>query len=244
MKKVILTLTTALAACLLFISCGTTQKINPEANTKLAILSIYGNAALPWYELDKNGNEPSPSQGLLGKALTSMFDMENPEMLTAEDRLNYAEDYLKKAFYENFNIEAADKEAVTGSRKYKMLSEGLFSSMNTAKKADGYKLIEKLGAPTISKIYKETGANTAIILKFAFFKKLTSGTKSHGTAVPYVTMRATVYDEKGKEFHYKTYKAEGSPAKISRKDSGSDELIAAYPETIEKLINQLCVDLM
>ena len=108
MKKVILTLTTALAACLLFISCGTTQKINPEANTKLAILSIYGNAALPWYELDKNGNEPSPSQGLLGKALTSMFDMENPEMLTAEDRLNYAEDYLKKAFYENFNIEAAD----------------------------------------------------------------------------------------------------------------------------------------
>ena len=129
MKRVILTAITVLAACL-FISCGTTRKINPEANTNLAILSIYGNAALPWYELDKNGNPPSASQGILGKALTSVFDMEDPEMLTAEDRLNYAEEYLTKAFTENFGMQVTDKQAVLETKKYKMLSEGLFSGMN------------------------------------------------------------------------------------------------------------------
>ena len=70
MKKVIYSLI-AVISVLLVTGCGTVSHIlKPDLNTNFAIISIYGNNGLAWYEMGKNGSEPSASQGLLSKVLT------------------------------------------------------------------------------------------------------------------------------------------------------------------------------
>ena len=244
MKKVIYSLI-AVISVLLVTGCGTVSHIlKPDLNTNFAIISIYGNNGLAWYEMGKNGSEPSASQGLLSKVLTNSFDSDNAEYLTSVDRLDIAEDLLRHAFEENLGLTVADKEAVISSQRYKRLSEGIFSGLNTAQTATGYKVLEKAGAESLRKIYKDTETNCAVILKFEFCKKLKSGTKHNGEKCPYVTMRAIIYNETGKEVHYKTYKAEGESFKIRRNQDNEDEFLAAYPIVIESLINKLCVDLI
>lgn len=242
MKKISL-ISFAAAICIFFWGCASAPKISlGEAASPVAVMSVKGNRHLAWYE-SKDGAAPSSSQGMLSKKIDDIGEID-PEVESGIDRLNYAEEYLRTAFTERLGLSFLDKDAVVNAKKYNSISEGLLSSLNTSVAADGYKVLDSVSSMELRRFYKDTGANSAVLLKFDFFKKVKKGTKAKGIIVPLVIMRVKIYNQKGKEIFVKSYTMEGRDFAINSKDYNKDEFIKLYPEVIESLINTMSLDLM
>lgn len=243
-----LNLRLSLLAAASFFAAGLTgcasAKIEPESVSPLAVITVAGNSTLPWYVL-KDGKEPSANKGLLQNTINSKFRQEDPEILSSYNRLDYAEDALRRILPDVAGIEVLDRETVLSSKSYKQMSSGLFSAMNTTITADGYKDLRSPDKYLMGKLCKETGANGCIVLEFEFFKKAVSGSLINGEGAPHVKMLAKLYNSDGKEIKYKTYTATGAETvKVKAKKYDQDELISYYPAVIDQLITQFAMEFL
>lgn len=233
----------ALLCAMVFSGCASV-KIEPESISPLAIITVAGNSTLPWYVL-KDGKEPSANKGLLQNTINSKFRQEDPEILSSYNRLDYAEDALRRIAEDVAGITVLDRDTVLSSKSYKQMSEGLFSAMNTTITADGYKDLRSPEKYLMSKLCKETGANGCIVLEFEFFKKAVTGSLISGEGAPYIKMKAKLYNSDGKEIKYKTYTATGTETvKVKAKKYDQEELISYYPAVIDQLITQFAMEFL
>lgn len=238
------TVLSVFSLCAAFLAGCASAKIEPESVSPLAVITVAGNSTLPWYVL-KDGEEPSANKGLLQNTINSKFRQENPEIASSYNRLDYAEDALRRIIPDVAGIEVLDRESVLSSKSYKQMSSGLFSAMNTTITAEGYKDLRSPDRYLMSKLCNETGANGCIVLEFEFFKKAVSGSLINGEGAPYIKMKAKLYNSDGKEIKYKTYTATGAETvKVKAKKYNQDELISYYPAVIDQLITQFAMEFL
>lgn len=225
-----------------FSGCAS-AKIEKQSISPLAIITVAGNSSLPWYVV-KEGEEPKATKGLLQNAINSKFYDDDPEVASSFNRLDYAEDALRKIFGEICEIDFVGKEEVVSSKKYKSMSEGLLSIMNTTITATDYKDLRNPGKYDLKKLCESVGAKGGVVIEFEFFKKTASGTTVNGTVCPFVKMKTKIFDQTGKEIKYKTYTVQGAETlKVAGRKYDADALVEMYPAVIDQLLTQFAMDL-
>ena len=245
MKKIFLALLTLTS--FVFAGCSS-AKVDFSAYSKAALICVRGNSTLPWYvpksAMDSDEKKKANTgDGLLTRALHAATNNTDPEFNTGFERLDYAEDAFRQIVCQNTHIEVLEKSEVVTSKKYKILGEGLFKSLNSSICATDYKNLSEIGRADAEYLLKDVGADCGVILSFQFNKKIKTGNKKYGEFVPYGELLVTVVNSKGKEILHKKYSADGAKSiKVQGKGYDKEELVALYPELIDTLINLFVID--
>lgn len=204
MKKIFypMTLTAVLS---LFFGCAST-KLTQSAISPVAFIDIEGNAVI-WKEADEFDTEEDKDdgEGMLGTAVNKLIYSKDPEILTSEDRMNYAEESLRFALEER-GVKVIDKQTVLENKTYKYDALNLFGIVNTNTAADGYrKGLVSLPSKKARMFLKETGAKSILSAQFDFSKKI-----EHKRAWPLVSMKIIIQDEKGRKIFNEEFLAEST----------------------------------
>lgn len=193
------------AASFLLSGCAST-KLAGDTVSPVAIIDVEGNAVI-WTEADEYDYEAQEDEGggVLATAVNKLIDGNNPELLTAEDRMNYAEESLRHAL-EDKGITVLDKKLIVENKTYKYDTLNLLGVINTNTTADGYrKGLTSLPAKKARIFLSETGAKSILSAQFYFTKKI-----EHKTVRPLVSMKIIIQDEKGKKILDKDFTAESA----------------------------------
>lgn len=243
MKKNVVLTAAALVYAILFASCGST-KITLQEHSPVAILSICGNSQVPWLADNPNDPTEAESDGLLSTLTNKLIDGQNPEIVTALDRIDYADDSARQILPEITGCEILDKDEMINSEAYEDLQASYFNLLNSVKTATGYKDLTTIGTKEAKMAMAKLGVKSAVILNFQFQKKLVKGNKWNGELRGVVTMKAKVLKENGRELFNKTYTAETTEKiKISSHQYKKDKFVETLKEAIDNAIRQFATEL-
>ncbi|MBR4321274.1 hypothetical protein [Treponema sp.] len=242
MKKSILWLAGAAFSAFIFASCGST-KIAMQEHSPVAVFSIVGNSQVPWTADDPHNPDEAESDGVLSSMVNKLIDGQNPEIVTAVDRLDYADDSIRQIFPEMTGCEILSKDAVIDSEAYKDLSPSYFNLLASTKTATNYKDFTTIGAKKARIALEKIGAKSAIILNFTFQKKLLKGNKWNGDFCGVVTLKAKLLNSRGKEIINKTYEVQTSErTRVSSHKYDKNAFVATFNEAIDSAIRQFALE--
>ena len=237
----ILALTIAVCA-ILFAGCGSTQ-IAIEEHSPIAIFSITGNSQVPWVADDPDNPDEADPDGFLTSMVNKMIDGQNPEIVTAIDRLDYADDSIRQILPEMTGCTILEKDKVISSTAYKNLNESYFNALSASKKATGYKDLMTIGSKPARITMNEIGAKSALIFDFTFQKKPLKENRGNREFAGLVTMKAKLLNKQGKEIINKTYEVLcPERMKISNHKYDKDAFILTLNAGIDDAIRQFAME--
>ena len=234
------------AATSLLTGCAST-KLSVKESSPVAIISITGNTQIPL--VDEESEEVSPTgepeaESLLTSMASSFTNSQNPEILTAIDRLDYAYDSANLNLLELAGYTVLPKEELLSSEAYTYMAPSYFNMLTATKNATGFKDLSILGAKNARYIMEETGAKSLLALSFTFQKELVRGTRSSGTVGGIVTMKAKILNSRGREVFNKIFVARTSgQIKIMHGQYNKETLIENLNDAIDDAMRQFCIEL-
>ena len=234
------------AATSLLTGCAST-KLSVKESSPVAIISITGNTQIPW--VDEESEEVSPTgepeaESLLTSMASSFTNSQNPEILTAIDRLDYAYDSANLNLLELAGYTVLPKEELLSSEAYTYMAPSYFNMLTATKNATGFKDLSILGAKNARYIMEETGAKSLLALSFTFQKELVRGTRSSGIVGGIVTMKAKILNSRGREVFNKIFVARTSgQIKIMHGQYNKETLIENLNDAIDDAMRQFCIEL-
>lgn len=242
MKKNVVFVALAASASILLASCGST-KIAIQEHSPVAVFSIVGNSQVPWVADDPNDPDEADADGVLSSVVNKLIDGQNPEIVTALDRLDYADDSIHQILPEITGCEVLEKNVVLSSEGYDELKPSYFNLLASTKTATGYKDLTTVGSKNARIAMNKIGAKSAIVLNFTFQKKLLKGNKWNGELCGLVTMKAKLLNERGKELLNKTYVAQTTErTKISSHKYDKDAFVNTLKEGIDSAIRMFALE--
>ena len=222
-------------------------KLSVKESSPVAIISITGNTQIPL--VDEESEEVSPTgepeaESLLTSMASSFTNSQNPEILTAIDRLDYAYDSANLNLLELAGYTVLPKEELLSSEAYTYMAPSYFNMLTATKNATGFKDLSILGAKNARYIMEETGAKSLLALSFTFQKELVRGTRSSGTVGGIVTMKAKILNSRGREVFNKIFVARTSgQIKIMHGQYNKETLIENLNDAIDDAMRQFCIEL-
>src|SRR5574344_2755897 len=125
-----------------FISCQST-KITVADYSPTAIISVCGNSSIPWYiePKDRTSEDDGESGGMLSGLVNRALGATNPEIITVQERIDYAADALERAITEKSGMTLLDHSVVENTPLFKSNGNSFFSDIGDDVPADGYKVI-------------------------------------------------------------------------------------------------------
>lgn len=246
MKKYLGPVLFFVAATSLLTGCAST-KLSVKESSPVAIISITGNTQIPW--VDEESEEVSPTgepeaESLLTSMASSFTNSQNPEILTAIDRLDYAYDSANLNLLELAGYTVLPKEELLSSEAYTYMAPSYFNMLTATKNATGFKDLSILGAKNARYIMEETGAKSLLALSFTFQKELVRGTRSGGIVGGIVTMKAKILNSRGREVFNKIFVARTSgQIKIMHGQYNKETLIENLNDAIDDAMRQFCIEL-
>ncbi len=245
MKKVVFAFLFLLAAVCPILSCASTKKIELYENSPAAVISITGTNLVSWKEkkrLNKRNDDENEDR-LFNTALSKAIDRNNPEILTAKDRLDYADESFRRIVPDLTGLSVLDKELVTGSLAYKKTHGSFYNTLSDSIRASGYKDLGVLGAKKARSLMKGTGAGSLVSMEFDFKKILTSGTKSDGQAAALVSMRIKIRGSSGQIFINKEYSKQSSENfPVLDGDYDQNVLLSLIKQTTDEVIAEFAYE--
>lgn len=239
MKKTLFSIIATLGIGLFFASCGT--QINLADYSKTAITAIEGNQIV--YKTNNLYEVKDEDKfGFLTTQLNTKLNGSNPEIATAQDRVVYAEESLKRILEEINSLEFIEKDTVINSGKYKADSLGLIDFTSANILAEGYKKgMTNPGKKNAKSLMKDIEANSLISAVFEFDKRQTTN-KVFAVA----KMRVKFFNNEGKLIINKEYIAESE--NFVETETGvdatydKDELVALFPEATDAVITKFAME--
>ena len=227
-------------------SCAST-KISLQESSPVAVISIIGNTQVPWIDEDDEtvlATDEPEAESLLTSMASRIMDSNNPEILTAVDRLDYAFDSASMNILEMTGCAVLPKEEVLSSEAYTYLTPSYFNSLTPTKTATGFKDLTTIGAKNSRYLMDSIRAKSLLILSFTFQKDVVKGTKTSGAIGGVVTMKAKLLNNRGREIVNKIFVAKTSePIKIMRGQYNKDSLVEQLENTIDDVMRQFCMEL-
>ena len=227
-------------------SCAST-KISLQESSPVAVISIIGNTQVPWIDEDDEtvlATDEPEAESLLTSMASRIMDSNNPEILTAVDRLDYAFDSASMNILEMTGCAVLPKEEVLSSEAYSYMAPSYFNSLTPTKTATGFKDLTTIGAKNSRYLMDSIGAKSLLILSFTFQKDVVKGTKTNGAIGGVVTMKAKLLNNRGREVLNKIFVAKTSePVKIMRGQYNKDSLVEQLENTIDDVMRQFCMEL-
>ena len=227
-------------------SCAST-KISLQENSPIAVISIIGNTQVPWVDEEEDtvlATDEPEAESLLTSMASRILDSNNPEILTAVDRLDYAFDSASMNILEMTGCAVLPKEEVLSSEAYNYMTPSYFNSLTPTKTATGFKDLTTIGAKNARNLMDSIGAKSLLIFSFTFQKDVVKGTKTNGAIGGVVTMKAKLLNNRGREVLNKIFAAKTSePIKIMRGQYNKDSLVEQLENTIDDVMRQFCMEL-
>ncbi len=251
MKNIILKVSkNFLSACIaalafFFTGCVSTNKTGISGCSPAALISITGTKLVNWktekiYDSDE---DDSDNDGILNGLLNNTINKNSPEIATATDRLDYADESTRKILPEFAGLQILDKQTVFSSDFYKAKGRVIMNSLEYKTKATGYKDISSIGGKAARILMRETNANSLIILDFSFKKKLADGTRKDGLIAGFAAMNVKFLDRTGKIIINKIYDC-NSDKKIKIQDGyySQTELVELLKSNIDLCLTQFALE--
>ncbi len=246
MKKINVLFLALVGSAFVLTGCAST-KISLQESSPVAVISIIGNTQVPWIDEDDEtvlATDEPEAESLLTSMASRIMDSNNPEILTAVDRLDYAFDSASMNILEMTGCAVLPKEEVLSSEAYTYLTPSYFNSLTPTKTATGFKDLTTIGAKNARYLMDSIGAKSLLILSFTFQKDVVKGTKTNGAIGGVVTMKAKLLNNRGREVLNKIFVAKTSePIKIMRGQYNKDSLVEQLENTIDDVIRQFCMEL-
>ncbi|WP_191013419.1 hypothetical protein [Treponema zioleckii] len=241
MKKIIALLSALFFSAIFVTGCAST-KLALKDNSPLAIVTIVGNQIVTW-----NTGEEDQDAGtnLISSSINKMMDGNNPEILTAVDRLDFIDDSLRRYLPELAGCAVVDKKTVVGSEVYQNTRKSMYNALISTKDATDYKDFTTLGAKNARLFMNEFNAKSLLIVNANFYKKLAKGNKSSGLVDAYVELRFKLMDSRGREVVSRTYSALGDKSlTISGGSYDKKAFVEILNTASENAIKQFCLAYM
>ena len=228
-----------------FTCCVSTNKTDISDCSPAALISITGTKLVNWksekiYDSDEDDTD---NDGILNGLLNSSINKNSPEITTATDRLDYADESARKILPEFAGLQILDKQTVFSSEFYKAKGRAIMNSLEYKTKATGYKDISSIGGKAARILMREVNANSLIILDFSFKKKLADGTRKDGLIAGFTAMNVKFLDRTGKIIINKGYECY-SDKKIKIQDGyySQTELVELLKNNIDLCLTQFALD--
>ena len=245
MKKISSRICLACIAALFLLSgCASTKNISLEEKSPMAVISVIGTNLVAWQEQTQNdSDETLTTDGAFNALLNKAIDGKNPEIATAVDRLDYADESFRRVMAETANVQILKKNEVVDTDVYEFTRGSFYNSLSDSVCATGYKDMTVIGAKKARILESELGAKSLASMDFNFKKTVIKGNRQNGKLAALVMMKIKILDEHGREFINKEYT--GVSAKAIPIISGyykKEELLSLINETIDDLITQFAVE--
>ena len=234
MKKFILSVLTSVSA-LFFLGACKSAPVYITDNSPVAIITIIGNPDMPWLSEDESEDSTS---GLITGTMNTLLGTENPEISGAVDRLDYADESVRKILPEVAGCKIINKSDVISSKRYKKLGESYFNFLDSIKRGTNYKDFTTIGGKNARMLAKELNANSLLIMDLNCFKKRVN---THACCAV-IDLKMKVISSKGKEIINKTYRTESKNVEKDGSYYDQDELIAAIPAAIDAAVMQFALE--
>lgn len=206
MKKSYLAAAILLGALLCVTGCASTDAFSSEKDSPAAIISVTGTNLVVWQEKNLNDNDENDgTDGVLSSLVNKIIDKNNPEIATAVDRLDYADESFRHILPEIAGIQVISKDKVVDSEIYKYSRGSFYNSLSDSTQGTDYKDMTLIGAKKARMFLNEFGAKSLVAMDFTFRKVLAGGTKQNGQAAALVLMKIKVLNSRGKEIVNKVY---------------------------------------
>ncbi len=208
---------------------------------QVAISGVEGSPSV--FLVDENYITDEDSGGIISNTVNKLLYSDNPEIYSAQDRVDFAEQYLRQALETIANVKTVEKETVVNNQTYKQ-NVNPFSYANTNAVASGYKKDSlTFGRKVARKIMRETGSSSIVSLYFEFDKKFTQKpTGKYVSAV--IKMRANIMDQTGKLVVFNDLIEESAESIkcYSGANYDKEEFVQLYPQIIENAINRFVLE--
>ncbi|MGI5058505.1 hypothetical protein [Treponema pectinovorum] len=226
----------------LFLAGCASSKVTLSDCSPIAILTVNGNATI--YKIEDTGEINDESDGLINDVINKKFNISDAERLTAQDRVDFAADYLSKSLADIAQLTVIEREKVVASRYYKK-DKNVFDYLSTQKSAYNYNFnMANIGSKNARLLGKEIGAKSLISLGFEFRKKEEILSREL-QMVPVLVMNVNLYNSYGKILIKDSITLSGTKgAVIINSNYDRDEFVNLFPELIETAINQFIVSLL
>lgn len=238
-------LLSVLTAAVLSAGCASNKfSITENGSSPIAILCVSGNTHVPYYSEEVRDDEYGDEDGVLSNALNGFFGRSNPEIQTAPDRVEYAEDAFRRLVTENAGVEVVPKETVLASKTYDDIGKyNLLAFTDVKIRGEGYKYIDDIGAKKAQAIMQETGANSCIFLDFVFKKYIKgNGDNLKADLGAMGTMNVIMYNSRGRKViddQFTVISNESVEMYMTKYDK--DAMVELFPDVIDQLINRFIV---
>ena len=245
MKKSVSVASLIAAAVFLFASCASSQ-ITLSEKSPMAVISVIGNSYIPWVdeEAEASGDDNDSSESMINGLINTMLGSQNPEVQTAVDRVDYAEESFRSIVSELTETQFLEKSDVVNNEVYKMLSESFYNTLAPTVKATNYKDFTIIGAKKAPFLMDSVGAKSLAIIDFTFKKERIDETKSQKFIGGVVIFKVKILDEEGREIINRVY-TEKTTSKIKRyssTDYDKNALIDLFPEAIDNAIRKFALE--
>ncbi len=227
-----------------FSGCKSAPNIDLTDYSPMAVVSIYSNSSVPWYDRDgaRNPDGNTNSGGLVTSSLNKVIEQNNPEYMTVQERIDGAARTFLDAL-EGCGVEIVSMDKVSETQAYKSGYNQFIQKTTTSTPAEGYMVLDYSGNSRNRMIATETGASGSIFAEFIFQKeKVQSGLHDLNVAAK-VTLKVYLADSDGKKALYRTYSSL-SPKSVPF-DNGNwsrASLVEFFPDAIESVVNQFIMD--
>ena len=233
-------------AVLIFVSCSST-KISLNEYESIAVIGITGNKNLS-EQVDtlyvRSDEEDTDDTNLLSMVVDKFLHGENPELLTGQDRVDYAEEYFHHALEEIAGLTVAEKERVIESEQYKSSVVSPLGFMDTWASASGFdKNLYSIGSKKARMMMNELNVKSLVAAEFRFNKLFDDESKVKTNVRAQVIMDVILYDKNGKKTVIEQFKdASLTKLPVRKFKYDTDALIEMYPPLIENVINRFVLE--
>jgi len=242
MKKNFSKITIVCFSALFFLAGCASTKIDLAEYSPAAVISVTGTNLVMWQSENQDSEEDDSDNILTGMA-NKLLDSKNPEIETAVDRLDYADESFRRIAGEIAGLSVLSKESVVDSDVYKYSYRSLFNVFSDSTCATDYKDMTVIGAKRARVLAEGVGAKSLVAMDINFKKTLARGARHDGQVAAAITMKIKLTDEKGREAVNKEYSkisSETTPIKGGYYDKKI--LVSLINETIDDLITQFAVE--
>lgn len=237
MKKMIASI---LCAVPLLYSCTSVPK-DLAQYTPVAIMTVYGNPAVPLYN-EITGGE-TVEDGILSGAVNRMINKKNPENETAQERIDYASALLSQRM-RDFGLQVIDPSVLKECTAYKNAGKDFLDYLGNTVPAAGYDAITSSNGKLNRMMCAETGAKSALYVKFRFQKVMAKeGVHDKGVAARLV-MTVFATDANGKALISREYKAVSADYVPLVKTAvwDKEKVMDLYPDLVNRVVTEFLSD--
>ena len=208
-----------------------------SAYTPIAIMTVYGNPSVPWY--NESTNTETVDDGILSGAVNRMINKKNPENTTAQERIDEASALLSERM-RDFGLEVIDPTVLKDCPIYKDTGKNFLDYLGNTVPAKGYDAITSSNGKLNRSMCKQSGAASVLYVNFRFQKVIVKdGVRNKGVTARLV-MSVFGTDASGKRLVNREYKAVSSDYTelIKSSDWDKDKIMTFYHALENRVITE------